>query len=407
MCCCCIELDTRRVHLAGVTANPDGTWVAQQARNLLLDLGEQRRPVQFLPRDRDAKFCRAFDDLFRSEGAGVILTPVQAPNANAFAERWVATVRAECLDWLLIVGRRHLEQVLRVDLESCPPRPTALRRLLTTGGCRSSLWGMELDLAQVRAFVEVAEQRHFGRAAAKLFLTQQALSKRIQRLERTVGQPLLARGPRGVEPTAAGQRFLPYACFGRVHDPDRPWPQGLAHQPALLERYVVALSVDHPLADAPLLRPADLAGTAMWCAVEGSPVELRDWWQRVAAHLRVQVDQQGRNLGLEHAIDRLRRHPGLFAIFGADWPLPANAGIRVIPLDPAPCLLWSLAWPTANPHPHMSLLLERVDQLGRRDSWLAYDAEHDWLPDVDLAQLLVWGPLRQSRTKSLAVYADA
>jgi hypothetical protein len=55
----------------------------------------------------------------------------------------------------------------------------------------------------------------------------------------------------------------------------------------------------------------------------------------------------------------------------------------------------------------MSLLLERVDQLGRRDSWLAYDAEHDWLPDVDLAQLLVWGPLRQSRTKSSAVYADA
>ena len=68
-------------------------------------------------RDRDAKFCRAFDDLFRSESAEVILTPVQAPNANAFAERWVGTVRAECLDWLLIVGRRHLEQVLRVYIE--------------------------------------------------------------------------------------------------------------------------------------------------------------------------------------------------------------------------------------------------------------------------------------------------
>jgi putative transposase len=70
-----------------------------------------------LLRDRDAKFCRAFDDLFRSEGTEVILTPVQAPNANAFAERWVGTVRAECLDWLLIVGRRHLEQVLRVYIE--------------------------------------------------------------------------------------------------------------------------------------------------------------------------------------------------------------------------------------------------------------------------------------------------
>jgi putative transposase len=109
-----IELDTRHVHLGGVTANPDGAWVAQQARNLLLTLEERGRRVRFLLRDRDAKFCRAFDDVFRSEGAEVLLTPVQAPNANAFAERWIGTVRAECLDWLVIVGRGHLEQVLRV-----------------------------------------------------------------------------------------------------------------------------------------------------------------------------------------------------------------------------------------------------------------------------------------------------
>jgi putative transposase len=112
-----IEVDTRRVHLAGVTANPNGTWVTQQARNLLLVLGEQGRRVQFVLRDRDAKFCRAFDHLFRAEDTEVVLTPVQAPNANAFAERWIATVRAECLDWLLIAGRRHLEQVLRIYVE--------------------------------------------------------------------------------------------------------------------------------------------------------------------------------------------------------------------------------------------------------------------------------------------------
>ncbi len=70
--------------------------------------------VRFLLRDRDAKFCRSFDDLFRAEGAKVLLTPVQAPNANAVAERWIRTVRAECLDWLLIVGRGHLDRVLRV-----------------------------------------------------------------------------------------------------------------------------------------------------------------------------------------------------------------------------------------------------------------------------------------------------
>jgi putative transposase len=112
-----IELDTRRVHLAGVTATPTGSWITQQARNMLLALEEQGRRVRFLLRDRDAKFCRSFDDVFRAEGAEIVLTPVQAPTANAYAERWVGTVRAECLDWLLIVGRDHLEQSLRVYVE--------------------------------------------------------------------------------------------------------------------------------------------------------------------------------------------------------------------------------------------------------------------------------------------------
>ena len=112
-----IELDTRGVHLAGVTAHPDSAWVTQQARNLLLVLGERARPVRFLLRDRDAKFCRSFDDVFRSEGGEVVVTPVRAPTANAYAERWVGTVRVECLDWLLIVGRGHLEQVLGVYVE--------------------------------------------------------------------------------------------------------------------------------------------------------------------------------------------------------------------------------------------------------------------------------------------------
>ena len=112
-----IELDTRRVHLTGVTANPDGPWVTQQARNLLLVLGEQGRRARFVLHDRDAKFSRSFDDVFRADGAKVLVTPVQAPKANAYAERWIRSVRTECLDWLLIVGRGHLEQVLRVYVE--------------------------------------------------------------------------------------------------------------------------------------------------------------------------------------------------------------------------------------------------------------------------------------------------
>jgi hypothetical protein len=107
-----IEVDTRRVHLGGVTAHPNGGWVTQQARNLALVLGERGRSVRFLVRDRDAKFSRGFDQVFGSEDGEVLVTPVRAPKANAFAERWGRTVRAECLDWLLIVGRGHLEQVL-------------------------------------------------------------------------------------------------------------------------------------------------------------------------------------------------------------------------------------------------------------------------------------------------------
>ena len=100
-----------------MTANPNSGWVTQQVRNLLVVLGERERRLRFVLRDRDAKFSRAFDDVFRSEGTEVLATPVQAPNANAYAERWIRTVRAECLDWLLIIGRGHLEQVLRVYIE--------------------------------------------------------------------------------------------------------------------------------------------------------------------------------------------------------------------------------------------------------------------------------------------------
>jgi transposase InsO family protein len=109
-----IEHGSRRVHLAGVTANPDCPWVTQQARNLAL--AEQLENVRFLIHDRDRKFCGPFDAIVRSQGVRVIETPLQAPKANAVAERWVRTVRSECLDHLLIVGRRHLEQVLRAYL---------------------------------------------------------------------------------------------------------------------------------------------------------------------------------------------------------------------------------------------------------------------------------------------------
>jgi DNA-binding transcriptional LysR family regulator len=316
---------------------------------------------------------------------------------------------------------------------------------------------MELDLTQVRAFVEVAEQRHFGRAAARLYLTQQALSKRMQRLEHTLGEPLLVRGTRGVELTEAGERFLPHAkallaaagaaaqaarptswplrldvwgqvqaplrmvrrlldeapeltiqlsmrrslgaalealgrgeldaCFGRVHDLDRPWPGGLAHQPVVLERLAVACSVDHPLADAPLLRPADLHGTTIWLPASGSPSEVLGAYRRVADHFSIPLDTGGHNLGLEHIIDQLRRYPHRCILFGVDWPIPDRVGIRLLPLDPTPCYLWSLVWREGDRHPLLGRLRQQAVETGRTEGWLAYDAERDWLPDPDLADL--------------------
>ena len=118
-----IELDRRRVWLAGVTANPTGAWVAQQARELLMDMGAQAGRFQLLIRDRDAKFTAAFDHVFTADGIRVVRTPVRAPKANAYAERWVRTVRTECLDWLLIRNRRHLERVLAVYVEHYNSRP--------------------------------------------------------------------------------------------------------------------------------------------------------------------------------------------------------------------------------------------------------------------------------------------
>jgi putative transposase len=138
-----IELSTRRVHVAGTTARPDSAWVTQQARNLSIARRLEERNI--LLRDRDSKFSGPFDEIFRTEGLTVVRTPVRAPRANAVADRWVGTVRRECLDHILVFGRRQLQRVLHtyaqhynrarphrgLDLASPEPRfesETALRR---------------------------------------------------------------------------------------------------------------------------------------------------------------------------------------------------------------------------------------------------------------------------------------
>jgi putative transposase len=107
-----IELSSRRIHLAGVTANPNEMWVTQQARQLIWELDDREPPLRFLIHDHDSKFTGAFDTLFRSESQRIIPTPYQAPNANSYAERWVRTAREECLDHILILNETHLQRVL-------------------------------------------------------------------------------------------------------------------------------------------------------------------------------------------------------------------------------------------------------------------------------------------------------
>jgi putative transposase len=108
-----IELGTRRIHLAGCTTNPEAIWVTQQARQLVWELKDDSRELAFLIHDNDTKFTSSFDKVFSSEGIDVVHTPFRAPMANAFAERWVRSVREECLDHILVLNENHLRNVLR------------------------------------------------------------------------------------------------------------------------------------------------------------------------------------------------------------------------------------------------------------------------------------------------------
>jgi len=107
-----IELGTRRVHLAGITSHPDGQWVAQQARQLVWQFEETETSFPCLIRDNDSKYTEAFDTVFESQGTHIIPTPIRAPNANAYLERWIRSVREECLDHILIINEAHLRRVL-------------------------------------------------------------------------------------------------------------------------------------------------------------------------------------------------------------------------------------------------------------------------------------------------------
>ena len=147
-----IHLKTRKILATAISARPDSAWVAQQARNLVMRL-DATIHLRFILRDRDSKYTGVFDEVFTTEGARVIKSPVRAPRANAFAERWVRTLRRECLDRLLIISRRHLIKVVEAfvhhyntgrphrglnlatpEPRRAPPAGGRVRRIDTLGG---------------------------------------------------------------------------------------------------------------------------------------------------------------------------------------------------------------------------------------------------------------------------------
>ena len=216
-----IELGSRRAHVFGATTTPDSAWVTQQARNLAV--GKQLPDIRFLIRDRDTKFSGPFDEVFRTEDVRIIKTPIRAPRANAFAERWVRTARQECLDHILIFGRRHLGWVKGTETvdRRLDQRVRRMGPFLLVGG----------SVLVLRSRVPVAAPR----AAVDRWLLQRTDERR----SRGSGPSSPVDGPQ-----APGGQAAP--------SPSRPAIPGRVEQDSASSRVVVVCG---QLPDAPSLAP--------------------------------------------------------------------------------------------------------------------------------------------------------
>jgi DNA-binding transcriptional LysR family regulator len=320
--------------------------------------------------------------------------------------------------------------------------------------------GVDFDLSQVRAFVAAAEELHFGRAAERLFLTQQGLSKRIQRLEQMVGTPLFQRQHNLVDLTATGRRFLPHArrllataeetaadlwprarplridvwgqvhaplrivgrlaaqlpqsipelsmrrslsaalealdrdeldvAFGRPYDLLRPLPPGLALQPVYLDPLAVAMSVHHAHADAEVLTPGDLRSLGLWWPLENSQGEMAGFLESYGAQFAIPIATDGLNLGIDHLLDALRANSTRVALIGSQWPLSSTDGIKIVEVRPVPRFLWWVTYRKGTRHPQLARFLGLLEETARREGWLGFDPDRDWLPDADRADLRAW-----------------
>lgn len=305
---------------------------------------------------------------------------------------------------------------------------------------------MDLDLAQVRAFVLAAEELHFGHAAEELSISQQALSKRIARLESMLGRRLFERGGHGVRLTEAGQRFLEPArqalaaadlavatvldayrplridVWGHLYAPMRTLAQVASHEPRLelghgRDLPAVAAALLHGAIDAafgrvhaPLpaglthrlvrLEPVDAILSADHPLAHApairpeqlhdgvlwtpGPLHRLDFLHRFAEHFGIRDQAEGTNLGLDHFLADLAADPRRFCLLPADVPLPSGPAIRSVPLvDPTPLYAWSLLWRDNGGHPLLEALTSAFTAQAKRNRWLEYDPTRDWLPEHD------------------------
>lgn len=299
-------------------------------------------------------------------------------------------------------------------------------------------------MAQVRAFVRTAEELHFGRAAGTLALSQQALSKRIARLESLLGTTLFQRGGNGVRLTEAGRRFLAPArqavaaadaavaavtgtnrplrvdVWGHLYAPMRTLAQvagragelalghgrdlpsvttallrgdidaafGRAHPPlpaGLAHRLIRLEPVDAVLsADHPLAAEPALRPDQLRDSVLWAPgaLDRLDFLHRFADRFGIRETATSVNLGLAHFLAEVAQEPRRFSLLPADVPLPEIPGLRSVPLvDPTPLYAWSLLRRTGNGHPGLNHLTAACAEEAGRSRWLEYDPARDWLPE--------------------------
>jgi DNA-binding transcriptional LysR family regulator len=293
---------------------------------------------------------------------------------------------------------------------------------------------MELDLAQVRAFVAVAEHAHFGRAAASLHLSQQAVSKRIARLEDTVG-PLFTRGRTGVTLTRRGHRLLPHArellaaadatfavardntvdplrvdVWGHLHpllplvrsfararsetvveismrrdlvqaldalargeidvasgnlaNLDRAADQHEEYRLVACTPIVALVSDRSPLARADTIRPSTLRSSVLWWPVQGSSPEVARFAAEYADAVGADLATEPTNLGLEVLLEQAAARTDIVSFVGADWPIPVDAAVLTVPLDPTPLYPWYAIWRRKSPHPLIPELLDTLNAGG-------------------------------------------